>query len=111
MPHPDLPSAEKQLIARSPDGEEWELQVRVWPPQRAEVAPWACKVEVTRLFTPPKPIYGEDSWQAQALAMRFAASLIQHFAAQGGALYWPSEGPEDIREPFEIAELLPWSKP
>lgn len=81
--------------------------MRVWPPQRAEIAPWACKVEVTRLFTPPKSIYGGDSWQAQALAMRFATTLIQHFVEQGGALFWPSESPDNVREPFELTDLLP----
>lgn len=110
MPNPDSPSAEKQLIARSPDGDEWELKVRIWPPQPVEIAPWACKVEVTRLFTPPKSVYGQDSWQAQVLAMHFAASLLQDFVGQGGSLYWPSESGERIREPFELADLLPSRK-
>lgn len=107
MSNPDSPSAVKQLVAHSPDGEEWELELRIWPSQPAEIAPWACKVEVTRLFTPPKNIYGQDSWQAQVLAMHFAASLLQNFVTQGGTLYWASDGSENIREPFELADLLP----
>ena len=105
MRHPDHPSAEKLLIARSPDGEEWELRISVWPPQEAELAPWACKVEISRLFTPARSIYGEDSWQAQMLAMRFAANRIQHFIEQGGSLYWPSPGAAASRVPFELSDL------
>ena len=71
------------------------------------MAPWACKVEITRLFTPPKNIYGEDSWQAQALAMRFAASLVQHFVERGGELYWPNDGATPERERFELSDLYP----
>lgn len=101
------PSAEKRLIARSRDGEEWELQIKVWPPQPSGIAPWACHVEVTRLLSPAQAIYGEDSWQAQSLAMRCAASLLAHFVAQGGALFWPEVEPEQSRQPFALEDLLP----
>lgn len=40
----DPPSAEKTLLAHSADGEEGPMQVRVWPPQPSERAPWACRV-------------------------------------------------------------------
>jgi hypothetical protein len=101
------PSAEKVLVARSRDGEEWELQIKVWPPLPSTIAPWSCKVEVTRLFTPAKDVYGEDSWQAQYMAMRFATSLLEHFVQQGGILYWPEAEPEKPREQFSVKDLLP----
>jgi hypothetical protein len=107
MTEADRPSAEKTLLARSADGEEWELRIGVWPPEKAELAPWACKVEVTKLFSPAKSIYGADSWQAQVLAMRFAASLIQNFVTQGGAVFWLGDESGTQREPFEISDLIP----
>ena len=83
------------------------MQIRVWAPERAELAPWSCKVEITKLFSPAKSIYGEDSWQAQALAMHFAASLVQHFIEQGGILYWPGTEEHSEREEFQITDLAP----
>lgn len=86
---PRRPSAETTLLARSASGEEWDLHVRVWPPRRAGMQPWACEVEITRLLASPTRIFGEDAEQAQVLAMRFADALLQNFVARGGQLFPP----------------------
>lgn len=99
------PIAEKLLRARSLDGEEWDMRVCVWPPTPAELAPWACHVEITRLFSPPKLIYGEDSWQALALSMKFAASEVRNFLEGGGTLYWPEPASDGSLELFQLSDI------
>ena len=100
-------SVSKLLLARSATGEEWPMNIEIWVPEPCDLAPWACKVEVTKLFSPPKSIYGEDSWQAQVLAMQFAAKLVQDFVNRGGKLFWPTPRGNDERQEFKVEDLLP----
>ena len=100
-------SVSKLLLARSATGEEWPMNIEIWMPEPSDLAPWSCKVEVTNLFSPPRSIYGEDSWQAQVLAMQFAAKLVQDFVNRGGKLFWPSPSGNDERQEFKVEDLLP----
>jgi hypothetical protein len=101
------PAIQKELLARSANGEEWPIHIRVEMPVPSDIAPWSCVVEVDRLFSPPKPIYGEDSWQAMQLAQQFAVSILELFQSRGGALFWPREAHDAELQVFRAQDLLP----
>ena len=101
------PSIQRLLLARSADGEEWPVLIKVGAPMPSDIAPWSCMVEVDRLFSPAKPIYGEDSWQAMQLAQEFAAAMLEQFQARGGTLFWPREESASELQAFQARDLLP----
>jgi heme-degrading monooxygenase HmoA len=101
------PVVERVFAARSADGREWEMQVRLWAPKPAKLAPWSCDLEITELHSPPKPLYGVDSWQSLQLALEFAASMLQHFQSQGGTLRWPHDESDQDREEVQVQDLFP----
>lgn len=102
----DTPAIQKELLARSANGEEWSMHIRIGVPMPAEIAPWSCMVEVDRLFSPAKPIYGADSWQAMQLAQHFAVSIVEQFQSRGGMLFWPREEPDAELQAFVPEDLL-----
>lgn len=79
------------------------MQLKIWAPQLTDLAPWSCTVEVDGLFSPAKPLYGEDSWQAMQLAIGFVATTLRDFETRGGELYWP--GPD--RQRYMVQDLVP----
>lgn len=101
------PIIERVFAARTVEGHEWEMHVKLWAPRPAELAPWSCNLEITYLFTPPKPLYGLDSWQSLQFALQFAASMLQHFQSQGGELRWLHDENDGNREDVQVMELLP----
>nr|WP_315487885.1 hypothetical protein [uncultured Rhodoferax sp.] len=107
----NAPVVQRELLARSVDGDEWPLNVRVWAPTPSELAPWSCLVEVDRLFSPAKPIYGEDSWQAMQLALEFVGTMLQHFQLQGGILFRSDGDLSSGLRPLQALELLPRLRP
>jgi hypothetical protein len=103
----DTPAVQKELLARSANGEEWPMRIRIGMPVPSEIAQWSCMVEVDRLFSPSKPIYGADSWQAMQLAQHFAVSIVERFQSRGGMLFWPREEPHADLQAFTVEDLLP----
>jgi hypothetical protein len=81
--------------------EEFELTLSIGIPYEAEASHWACLVEVTRMFEPPREIYGIDSWQVVQLSFQFAAQLLEGFLSRGGRLFW-----KGFNEPVALHELF-----
>ena len=107
MTNTQTPIVERTLLAQEADGREWPMTIRLWAPTQSDQMPWACVLEVTELFSPAKPIYGEDSWRALQLALRFTASLLEGFRSKAGRIYWPYDEGEGQRFELEPHELLP----
>jgi hypothetical protein len=107
-PHAErLPIVDRALTACEADGTSYPMHIRLWAPARSDAAPSSCLLEIDHLFTPPKPVHGEDAWQALQLALQLAATLLEHFESQGGTLHWPPDGNGGKPSRFPARDLLP----
>src|SRR5687768_9870795 len=96
-------AAEKTLFAVAPDGTEHSVVLRVGIPERRPDGLWSASVSLGALDSHPSSIYGDDSWQAIQLAMRFIATRVGHFGNGGWQFFWERGG-----DAFPPSELLRW---
>ena len=79
--------AERRWFAVAPDGEEFDLIIRLGQPYPATNASWACPLTLEGLHKKLPDIHGIDSLQAIELAMKLAADLVCSFAEKGGKIF------------------------
>jgi len=84
--------AERRWFAVAPDGEEFDLIIRLGQPYPATNASWACPLTLEGLHKKLPDIHGIDSLQAIELAMKLAADLVCSFAEKGGKIFWSRDG-------------------
>ena len=97
----DAVAAERTWLAVAPDGTEHELVLRVGIPTQAPGGEWWSAVSLGVLESREQRVAGVDAWQAVELAMRFIASRVGHFAADGWQFYWERDG-----EPAAPSDLI-----
>jgi hypothetical protein len=77
-----------ELVGRSGDTPPFPVRIVVEKPEPSiKMRPaWGCAVDVHPLTHMPVVIYGEESFQALCLAVRFAVQTLDTFLEQGGVL-------------------------
>jgi len=73
-----------------PAKERREIVIGIFCPEPHEKYEYSCKVNLPDKDEPYE-IYGVDSLQALALAMRFASTRIDHFLSLGWKFQWQSD--------------------
>lgn len=96
-------AAETTLFAIAPNGAEHTVVLRVGIPALQANGAWGASVFLGALDSHSSTIFGDDSWQAIQLAMRFIAIRVAHFGDDGWRFFWERGG-----EAFSPPELLRW---
>jgi hypothetical protein len=78
-------------FAVAPDGSERELVIGIEAPFEEPTGEWRAKLSAA-VLGPPIAVAGLDSWQAVFLAMKFAATRLEHLAEKGWKFYWEKDG-------------------
>ena len=94
--------AHRELMARTPEGKEFSITVRLGQPYKSTDSEWACPVSIEGLHENLRDIRGVDSWQSLQLAFCLALDLLASFVEDGGRLFW-----RDSEEPIDIKDLAP----
>ena len=85
-------AAERTWFAIAPDGAEYDVVLQVSVPTQQPDGGWSVSVSLGALESDKRNIFGEDSWQAISLGMRFAAMRANDFADNGWKFYWERGG-------------------
>jgi hypothetical protein len=88
--------AESRFFAQEPAGARAPIHVRIFLPRKAK-SHAACRVHMKGLEK-PRTVYGEDTMQALALAVRFVNNTLAALHAVGWRYFFARED----RRPFNI---------
>ncbi len=86
------PVAERTWFGIAPNGGEHTVVIRVNVSGQQSGGEWSAIVRLEGIDDREYSIAGVDSWQALQLAMRFAASRVEHHVEMGWKFYWDRRG-------------------
>jgi hypothetical protein len=99
---PSPPAATTTWFARGPDGTPHVVTLVVGLPTRQRGGHWSAPVTLAGLEPRTHLISGVDGAQAIQLAIRFVASRLDAFAADGWTFHVTEHGPRVV-----VDDLLP----
>jgi hypothetical protein len=85
---PTLTLAARGLTGERPNGERFDIRLRIGQPYQVNDVSWACPVALDGLDRQLPDMHGIDSWQALLLAISLVRNRLEHFLETGGKLYW-----------------------
>jgi hypothetical protein len=94
-----LTLASRDLIGERPNGERFDIRVRIGQPYQVNDVSWACPVALDGVDPHLPDIHGIDSWQALLLAISLLRNRLEHFLETGGKLYWPDDPSVEVGLP------------
>jgi hypothetical protein len=86
--NPDGTFAERTWLGVSPDGERYQVVLRVGAPIHQPRGEWTCAISLGVLDPGSDEVAGMDSWQATQLSMLHIAKRIQIFERRGWQFFF-----------------------
>ena len=95
--------AEHKLLVLYPDGAAIPVCLRVGPLIPHPKGDWVCWVQAEglRLWQGPTSLFGDGSWHALMVGLRFLQEMLAGEVRQGAVLHWENgEYPTSLEEVF-----------